>query len=116
MESLPITNFISESSQMSLVEQMAEVQYENFYPQRSYVGDTGFRKYMWTIVWTPVTREERDTIAAFFDAHSLVVPFNWFAFNDTQERAWVFKSVPSVSNLGGDKYSITVDLLEEFVV
>jgi len=116
MAQLPITEQISEKSTRRLVETLAEIEYENFYPQRGYANDHGFRKESWDLIWTPVSSAERDTILSFFDTHSLVVPFEWFAFNDTQERSWIFSDVPTTTNIGGDQYTIKTKLLEEFTV
>lgn len=114
MATLPYDNLMNESSAMTLEENLAETEYSNFYPARSYGSEVNYRKRKWHLYWGALLKSERDELVAFFEAHSLIVPFEWTAFNDTQERSWVFTDVLVITNVGGDKYDVTVNILEEF--
>lgn len=110
---LPLTDRISQSSQMSTEYMVDEIQYNNGYSQRAKKGINNVVD-TWSVSWDAITSAEFTTVKTAFDTAAGVDYFTWTPPGSVSSKKFKVSSISSMSPKSGNYYSISVTLKQVF--
>lgn len=104
---------ISQSSTRTTENELNTLKFGNGYEQRFQMG-LNYRRDKWNIQWNTLTLTQKNTIEVFISAVSNGSLITWTSPFDTVQKKFVIDGPWSISNRGGNVYSIQLNLRQVF--
>lgn len=111
METLVLTDKISQASTASKDQKFLVSEYGDGYEQRVAIGVNSMFM-TWNIQWNMLSLADRNTLIAFWNRHGRVNSFQWTPPNETL-GTYVFSSALNEGNVGV-RYNISIQLKQVF--
>lgn len=104
---------ISQSSSMSMHNEINAIRFGNGYEQRVPMG-INYRRETWNIVWDALTLPQKNTIVNFIQSVSNGSTILWTPPNESAQKRYVLDGDWSLVNRGGTIYSINLKMRQVF--